>query len=521
MDQFSALGLSEVMLGTLAGKGFTAPTPVQQAVIPVILHTERDVVAQAQTGTGKTAAFGIPIIERLETGRSQVQALIVVPTRELALQVAGELGSLARGRKLAILPVYGGQSFPPQLKRLQQGVDIVVGTPGRLCDHLRRGSLKLNAASYVVLDEADEMFDMGFIEDIEAILSQCPPHRRTLLFSATMPRPVLKIAQHYMGAYETLVMTPPEQAQSLTEQIYYEVREEDKFEALCRIIDHAPEFYGLVFCRTRADTAALAAQLNARGYKAEGLHGEIHQDERERIMRRFRNRDITVLAATDVAARGIDIGRLSHVVNYDLPQDAAAYIHRIGRTGRAGRQGVAVTLVTPREHRALEVLRRAWGKGMHKGTIPSVTEVMAAKRARIRQAIEHALRPAGADPYAVLAEELLNGGETHAVLAACLRHAFAGELDATRYAEIASGKPTTAARQTRLRVARGKRQGLTPQKLVRLIREETGVKEKLVRDIEVLDNCTFISVPKAEAVVIERTFRHHKVLISKVGKKAA
>ncbi|HQP31059.1 MAG TPA: helicase C-terminal domain-containing protein, partial [Deltaproteobacteria bacterium] len=305
-----------------------------------------------------------------------------------------------------------------------------------------------------------------------------------------------------------LAMATSIKTQELTEQIYYEVREQDKFEALCRIIDLAPDFYGLVFCRTRAETADIAERLGSRGYKADGIHGEIGQDQREQIMRRFRSKAITILVATDVAARGIDVNHLSHVVNFDLPQDPDAYTHRIGRTGRAGRKGIAVSLVESRELRMLDHIRQACGAHLRKARIPSVAELIAAKHAHLKATITQVSQEQDCAPYHLLAQELLDTGEALDVLAACLRHAFGGELDQGAYAEIASPASAGAVLPlTRLRVARGRKHGLNPHKLVRLIREQTGVKEKLVRDIEVLNDCTFISVPKAEAAVIQKRLR--------------
>jgi len=508
MEEFIDLGLSEDMLATLARKGFSAPTPVQQAIIPFLLKDKRDVVARSATGTGKTAAFGIPIIERLDASDRRVKALVLTPTRELALQVTNELASLTGKRRLSTLAVYGGQPFPPQLKALKQGVDIVVGTPGRILDHIRRGSLDLKGLTYLVIDEADEMLDMGFIEDIETIIAETPKNRRTLLFSATMPKAVLSIARHYMADYEYLAMATSIKTQELTEQIYYEVREQDKFEALCRIIDLAPDFYGLVFCRTRAETADIAERLSSRGYKADGIHGELGQDQREQIMRRFRNKAITILVATDVAARGIDVNHLSHVVNFDLPQDGNAYTHRIGRTGRAGRKGIAVSLVEPHELRMIDHIRRACGAHLRKGRIPGVAELIAAKHERLKATITQVSQGQDCTAYHLLARELLGTGEAVNVLAACLRHAFGGELDQGAYAEIVSPANAGAVLPlTRLRVARGRKHGFNPRTLVRLIRERTGVKERLVRDIEVLNDCTFISVPRAEAAVIQKRLR--------------
>ncbi len=507
MEQFRNLGLSESMLQTLAAKGFKEPTPIQHAVIPYLLDEDRDVVAQAETGTGKTAAFAIPIIERLDTHRKGVKALVLVPTRELALQVSGEIISLTGRRNLQVLPVYGGQGFAYQLKSLKRGVDIVVGTPGRLLDHLSRGTLNFDDISFLVLDEADQMLDMGFIEDINAILSHVPAGRRTLLFSATMPASVVTIARRYMKGYETITMNARAECPQLTEQKYIEVREQDKFEALCRIMDMEPGFYGLVFCRTRVETADLAEKLVARGYKADGIHGDINQFEREKIMRSFREKKITILTATDVAARGIDINNLSHVINYALPQDSDAYVHRIGRTGRAGSKGTAITFVTSREHRMLEGIRHKTGNAMRRGHIPGVREVIAAKRARIRAEIEQVMSEDDFGNYHGLAAELLETGNAGTVLAACLQKAFADELDPAAYGEIRQINPVSTLAYTQLFVARGRKHGITPQKLVKLIRQHSGANENLLRDIRIFDDFSYISVPQAEAEAIQKKFR--------------
>jgi len=505
LEQFRNLGLSETMLNTLAGKGFIEPTPIQKAIIPFLMSEDRDVVAQAATGTGKTAAFGIPIIECMESLDGKVKALILVPTRELALQVAQEIKSLKGMKKIEIVSVYGGQPFGPQRSALKKA-DIVVGTTGRILDHLEKGTLRLESLSHLVLDEADEMLDMGFIDDIKAILAYTPEERRTMLFSATMPHEVITIAKRHMKGYETIAMGRQKQAQQLTDQIFIPVREQDKFDALCRIIDMEPGFYGLVFCRTRIETSEIAERLAGRGYDAEGIHGEIDQQARERIMRRFREKDLTIVVATDVAARGIDINNLSHVINYALPQDPDSYIHRIGRTGRAGKTGIAITFVTPREQRALDLIRRTSGAAMRKGNIPGVKDIIVSKRTRIKDQIRKVMCEEDLSTYALLAAELLETGDAAMVLAACLRHTFADELDPKAYKEIRTvDQPDTKA-HTRLFVARGRKHGMTPRNILRFIREHTGVKEKLVSNIEIKDDFTFISVPQAEADVIRKRF---------------
>jgi len=442
VEEFRKLGLSEAMLATIARKGFSEPTPVQKAIIPFLLTGSSDVVAQAETGTGKTAAFGIPILEQMGTPDGRVKTLVLVPTRELAVQVAGEIRSFRGSRKVEILSVYGGQPFGVQRSAIKGGADIVVGTTGRILDHLEKGTLRLDNLSCLVLDEADEMLDMGFIDDIRTILEHTPEKRRTMLFSATMPREVISIARRYMKAYETITTVPLNKSQQLTDQVYLEVREQDKFEALCRIIDMEPEFYGLVFCRTRVETAEIAECLIKRGYGALAMHGEIEQRDREHIMRRLRSRQITILVATDVAARGIDVSDLTHVINYDPPQDPDSYLHRIGRTGRAGKKGTAITLVTPGTQRSLDLIRRTTGKAMRRGTIPGAREIIASKRARIAETITRGIQKQDFAQYSVLAAELLERADPLTVLAACLHNSYGDELNPGIYKEIRTASPT-------------------------------------------------------------------------------
>ncbi|HPN21392.1 MAG TPA: DEAD/DEAH box helicase, partial [Tenuifilaceae bacterium] len=358
LEAFRQLGLSEKALEAIQAKGFEQPSPIQKITIPVLLTESGDVIAQAQTGTGKTAAFGLPIIEMLEGQPSGIKALVLVPTRELALQVCDEIISLA-AKRVVVAAVYGGQSISEQQRRIKKGVDVVVGTPGRILDLISRGDLDFSKLMMFVLDEADEMLNMGFIDDIEEIMKHTPKEKRTLLFSATMPDRIAKLAKRYMNNPKKLEVDRAQPTTGLTDQIYFEVREGDKFDALTRIIDIEPEFYGLVFCRTRNDVDTVTSKLIERGYGAEGLHGEITQAQREKTLAKFRKRYINVLVATDVAARGIDIADLSHVINYSLPQDPESYIHRIGRTGRAGKQGTAITFVSNEEYRKLNYVQKA------------------------------------------------------------------------------------------------------------------------------------------------------------------
>ncbi|MFC1808679.1 DEAD/DEAH box helicase [Candidatus Omnitrophota bacterium] len=370
MTTFKDLGLSTATLQILDKKGFEKPTLIQEKAIPALLKGDKDIIGQAQTGTGKTAAFGLPIFERMESPHETVQVLVLTPTRELAIQVSEELHSLQGKKKLSIVPIYGGQSIVLQLRSLKRGVDIVVGTPGRVMDHLRRKTLKLGHISYLVLDEADEMLNMGFLEDIQTIMKETNPHKRTLLFSATMPQEIMRTAKKYMGEFDIIKATTGQLTVSQTEQIYFEVNESDKFEALCRILDMEEDFYGLVFCRTKVDVDRVANHLAERGYDTDALHGDIAQALREKILGKFRKRVITILVATDVAARGIDVKDLTHVINYALPQGPESYVHRIGRTGRAGREGVAITFITPAEYRRLEFIKRITKTDIKKSKYP-------------------------------------------------------------------------------------------------------------------------------------------------------
>lgn len=354
--EFEDLGISENGLNAVRRKGFEKPTEIQREVIPRFFEGGKDIVGQAQTGSGKTAAYALPILDLVDEKSRDVQAIVVTPTRELALQVKDEIESLRGSKRVYVLAVYGGQPIAPQIDRLRRGVQIVVGTPGRVIDHLERRTLSLEKVRYFVLDEADRMLDMGFIDDIERILRHTSVNRRVLMFSATMPPEVLRLAEHYMGEYE-VVRVHNRIAPENVEHRCLKVNPERKFEHLCRILDEN-NFYGIVFCQTKKETRELARKLRARGYKADTLNGDIPQHKRESILKKFRKGYTRILVATDVAARGIDVKDLTHVVNYSIPQDPEAYIHRTGRTGREGKRGEAITFIAPWESRKLKVIER-------------------------------------------------------------------------------------------------------------------------------------------------------------------
>ncbi|HFE62886.1 MAG TPA: DEAD/DEAH box helicase [Caldithrix sp.] len=507
LEKFRLLGLSHDTLLGLKKKGFEEPTPIQEKIIPMILTDRGDLIGQAQTGTGKTAAFGIPILEKIEQKSKFVQTLILVPTRELAIQVAEELNSLRGNRKLQIIPVYGGQAIELQLKRLKKGVDVVVGTPGRILDHLKRRTLQVDLVSYVVLDEADEMLNMGFLEDVQEILDNTNPERTTLLFSATMPPEIVRIAKRYMKDFEIIATRKKQVTVDLTEQIYFEVPAADKFEALCRIIDIEAEFYGLVFCRTKVDVDQISSHLIDRGYEAEGLHGDMSQSQREKILNKFRKKRINILIATDVAARGIDIQNLTHVINYTIPQDSDAYVHRIGRTGRAGQEGTAITFITPAEYRKLMYIKRAAKTDIRKEKLPAVKDVIRAKKARVMSEIDSLSHSRIPEEYIGMAQELLKENEPEQAVAALLKYALRDELDPTNYNEIRDTYPQIKGK-TRLMIARGKRDRMTKRRLVEFIKKKSRVEDRNIDNVQVLDHHSFITVPFREAEKILHVFKN-------------
>ncbi len=506
LENFAKLGISEDILKALKKKGFEEPTPIQKQIIPLIMEGSRDLVGQAQTGTGKTAAFGIPIIERIEAGSRHVQVLILVPTRELAIQAAEELNSLKGRKKIQVVPIYGGQSIVLQLKRLREGVDIVVGTPGRIIDHLNRKTLNVSGISYMVLDEADEMLNMGFLEDVKSIIAQTNQDRITLLFSATMPREIAAIARNHMKNYEKIAVENKQLTVDLTDQIYFEVSEHDKMEALCRIIDVEDDFYGLVFCRTKVDVDTINVQMQNRGYDVEALHGDISQSQRETILKKFKKRSVNILIATDVAARGIDIHDLTHVINYAIPQDPESYVHRIGRTGRAGKEGTAITFITPSEYRKLMYIKKAARTDIRKEKLPKIKEIIMVKRDRIMGDIEAVTQSEIGDNFMAMARELSENGDTERTMAGLLKYMFGDELDPASYNEIRDEHPRIQGK-TRLFVAKGKKDRMTKRDLVNFITKKANVDGRKIDDVSVLDSFSFITVPFKDAEHILRCFR--------------
>lgn len=382
---FSDLNISPIILKAITELGYETPTPIQAQAIPILLEG-KDILGQAQTGTGKTAAFGIPLIETIDTHARSVQAIILCPTRELAIQVTEDLAHLSKYKKdIRLLSIYGGQSIERQIKALKSGVNIVVGTPGRVQDHIDRGTLKLDGVRIVVLDEADEMLNMGFREAIEEILTEVPKERQTVLFSATMPPPILKLTKKFQNNPVEVKIHHKEITVPGIEQFYFEIREREKLDLLAILLDINQFKLSLIFCNTKRAVDNLVEHLNARGFLADALHGDLRQQQRDQVMKKFRSGNLDILVATDVAARGLDVDDIDAVFNYDFPQDEEYYVHRIGRTGRAGRTGIAFSFVTAKEIFRLKDIKRYTNAKMVRMTVPTATDV---EEARMNKTIE-------------------------------------------------------------------------------------------------------------------------------------
>ncbi len=449
MEEFKKLGISEESFKAIEKKGFTLPTSIQSQVIPLLLKGKKDIVGKSQTGTGKTVSFGIPILDNLRDRSKGTQAIILTPTRELALQVSLEIESLVGDRNVKVLAVYGGAPIMQQIQKLKKGVDIVVGTPGRVIDLLKRKSLKIDKVQYVVLDEADEMLNMGFEEDIKLILQSTPEEKHMLLFSATMPKQIMDIAKKYMKEYDFVEAEKSHLTLDSIEQIYYDINQKDKLDALRRIIDYYDDFYGIIFCNTKMNVDTLIAQLSRMDYKVAALHGDITQAQREKILLQFRKKTVTILIATDVAARGIDVNDLTHVINYSLPQSPESYIHRIGRTGRAGKKGISITFVIPSEKRKLNFVERINKCKLTKAKLPSAKEIIAHKESHIKTILADIIEKSKSKKYDAMAEELLKGNDSTRIVSAVLKYCFKDQLNLDLYKDIS--EPTSSSERSSLR----------------------------------------------------------------------
>jgi ATP-dependent RNA helicase DeaD len=538
---FTSLGLRGDLLSTLTSLGYEEPTPIQAASIPLLIGGA-DMLGQAATGTGKTAAFALPILEGLDPHRQDKEpsALVLVPTRELALQVAQAFASYGKSIGVRLVAIYGGAPARQQIEALRRGVDVVIATPGRALDLCDRGSLKLGHVRTVVLDEADEMLEMGFIEDIETLLAKTPQSRQTVLFSATMPKRIDKLAsKHLRNPERVAIAAPAKTADDVprVRQAAYVVKRLDKPAAVMRILDAEDPTAAIIFCRTRGEVDDLAQSLAARGYQAEALHGGLTQDQRDRVMNRLRNKTIDLLVATDVAARGLDVDHLSHVVNYDLPSSPEVYVHRIGRVGRAGREGVALSLMEPRERRMLAAIEKLIGAPIPIEKVPSIADVRMMRLERTREGIEDILddpdQQSRLESFQEIVSDLLEDRDPETVLLAAfaLAHEAAGgdiadddrefsaslDTDGKRSASSKAGKsggkgaggsPRPAAGKTRIWVSLGRKSGVTPSDIVGAVTGEAGLKGKDVGPVKIQEFFSLVDVPEDKARKVVKALNH-------------
>ena len=527
--RFQDLGLQPSLVQTIEDLGYESPTPIQAAMIPLMLEG-CDVIGQAQTGTGKTAAFALPMLQNLKNGSRHVQGLVMAPTRELAIQVADSMQTYGRKLGVGVLPVYGGASYAQQIGSLKRGVDIVVGTPGRLLDMIRRGNLKLDQVSTVVLDEADEMLSMGFIDDIENILQSTPDRRQTALFSATMPVEIRRIAERYLKDPQACTIQKKQLTVDAVEQSHYLVNQSDKLTALTYLYEVEDITAALIFVRTRIGSTELANKLAAKGFTAEALNGDLSQDARERVLGRFKNNQIKTLVATDVAARGLDIDDISHVINHDLPTDPEVYVHRVGRTGRAGKSGVAISLITLEERFALRKIENYTKQRVRRAQLPTLEEIQAKREAKLLERMTVWLKRGRCRRERELTAELVEAGyDPIAVAAVALKMAREVEknrsLDpirpvsekqprTTRFYSKRATSPTRNDRReggsanasrtmgshekgmVRLSLSTGRSDGVTISHIVGSLAHHADIPGKALGKISIQNDCTLVDVPE-------------------------
>jgi ATP-dependent RNA helicase DeaD len=534
-NPFESLGLRPELVRAVTELGYENPTPIQEGTIPALLNG-RDVLGQAQTGTGKTAAFALPMLERLDLSALGVQGLVLVPTRELAIQVAEAIFQYGRYWSVRVLPIYGGSSYTRQIRRLQEGVHIVVGTPGRVIDLIQREALDLSKVRYLVLDEADEMLKMGFIDDVETILKETPSERQTALFSATLAEPIRRLASKYMHDPASVMIARKEMTVPQTEQRHYLVTDDSKVAALARLLEAEDVQSALIFTRTKVGAAQLAETLMGRGFPVEAIHGDLSQEARETVMRRFRKGHIHVLVATDVAARGLDIENVSHVINFDMPYDAEDYVHRIGRTGRAGREGIAITLVTPRERRWLKTIEQFTKHQINRAKMPSREEVYAKRDQRFVQQLDEVLaQPDLSRELEIVSSLQESGYDLEQVSAAAIRLARVLEVQRPiedireprerderpprsregRFDRRKDDRPRFQREQrtgrepgmVRLMMNVGREQGIKPGDVVGAIAGEAGIPGRAIGAIDIRRNETYVDVKE---IHVERVLRQMK-----------
>ncbi|MFH1762018.1 MAG: DEAD/DEAH box helicase [bacterium] len=517
--KFEELGLSSEIIKAIKDMGFEETTAIQSMSIPHIIKG-KDVIGQAQTGTGKTAAFGIPILEAIITKERIPQSMVLCPTRELAVQIAEELKRLAKyKRDISILPIYGGQPIERQIHALRRGVHIVIGTPGRVMDHLDRKTLNVSSVKMVVLDEADEMLDMGFRDDIEIILKNVPRERQTVFFSATMPRQFMELTKKYQRNPQLIKVVHEKLTLPGTEQIYYEVKENMKLEMLTRVIDFYDLQLALIFCNTKRKVDELVGHLQARGYSADAIHGDMNQNQRDRVMAKFRSGAVEILIATDVAARGIDVEGIEAVFNYDVPQDEEYYVHRIGRTGRAGKTGHAFTFVSGRDIYKIRDIQKYSGVTIKRKTVPTAKDVEDIKTGQMMEQVKEVLESKNLERYSGIIERFI--GENHSSLdVACallkmIMQPGGNDSKASDKTGVEkhSAFPDTGAESgmVRLFMNIGRSKNIRPGDIVGAIAGETGISGQAIGKIEVHDKFTFVEVPEKNAKEIVSIMKARKI----------
>ena len=516
--KFKELGLRTEILKSLEKLGFEQPTPIQEKAIPYLLQEASDFVGLAQTGTGKTAAFGLPLLNQVDASLNAVQGLIICPTRELCLQIADDLAKFSSNLKTKIVPVYGGADIRRQITDVKKGAQVIVATPGRLVDLIKRKAVRLGEVDYVVLDEADEMLNMGFKEDIDFILDQTPEWKNVWLFSATMPKEVAQIARNYMEEPLEVSIGHKNQTNENIEHVYFVVKERDRYRALKRLIDYNPSIYGLVFCRTRRETAAVADKLGKEGYSAEPLHGDLSQAQRDRVMDRFRTKSIQILVATDVAARGIDVNNITHVINYNLPDDIENYTHRSGRTARAGKKGESLVLINTREMYKIKAIEKVIRTEFEAGYIPDPMQICEMQLTKlIDKVIETEVRESDISQFLPLIMSEFDGLTKEDVVKKFISAEFnrfidyyekAGDLNAhpdKKGAGTSKGRRDRDENRTRYFVSIGRKDGLNPGGLLRVICDETGLTSSDVGRIDIMNAFSFFETdPEHEATILSK-----------------
>ncbi|WP_207705504.1 DEAD/DEAH box helicase [Hathewaya massiliensis] len=511
-NKFYNLGLKDEVLKAIDNMGFTEPSKIQEEVIPVLLRGE-DVIGQAQTGTGKTLAFGAPILSSLVKTKGQIKSIILAPTRELAIQVKEELGRIAKFTDINLLAVYGGDSIERQIRSIRKGVDVVVGTPGRVLDLIRRKVIDLSGVNFLVLDEADEMLNMGFIDDIEEIIKNCSSERQTLLFSATMPKAIKDLSKNYMKKdAKHIAIVQKSMTVSTVEQYYYEVKAKHRFEAFCRILDVDNPDAAIIFCRTKRGVDELVEGMQNRNYSVEGMHGDMTQTHRLNTLRKFKEGKLQFLVATDVAARGIDVENVTHVINYDLPQDTESYVHRIGRTGRARREGTAYTIITGRELSIIKQIERATKGKIQRKELPKIEDIFTAKSQSILDRVKAELDKKEYKKFLPVVSKLQEEITPEELAAALMSLTYSKEVSF----DYKEDNIETKSNHVRLFITLGRMDKLTPKKLLEFLDETSGVGKEHIGTIDILDKFSFVNVEEDVVTTLVKKCSGAKFLGRKV-----